>query len=106
MRLVDAQLLLAELKKRHVQAVLVEELGLVAITILQGVTYPTKYCSVIGDDHSVSWGVNWEYSVRPTHTELAAPAIVRTLPALCFKPKKRERHHNEPEPELERVVND
>jgi len=88
----DATLLHQELVKRHVQAVIVEEWGLFAIQINQGVTCPTKYCSVIGTGGAISWGQQWQYSVNVAHAELAAPAIARTLPSLCFKPKRRPGH--------------
>ena len=87
----DAKLLHEELKKRHVQAVIVNDLGLYAIVILTGSNFPIKYCSVVSQNHVVTWGPMWEHSVRVAHDELSAPAIARTLPATCFKPKKRSR---------------
>lgn len=102
MREADAKLLHEALKKRHVQAVIINELGLYAVNILTGRSFPTKYCSVISKDHRVTWGPMWEHTVRVAHDELAAPAIARTLPASCFKGRRHRRAQDEtsaqPEP--------
>lgn len=83
----DAVLLLQALKALNVQVLLVEEHGMSALKILEGTRYKETYCSVIGDEGSVTWGKDWDKHVKVAHAELAAPAIARTLPARCFSPK-------------------
>jgi hypothetical protein len=81
----DAVMLTEALEKLNVICKPVEELNLWAIVVYTGEDYPMKWCSVIGSNGVVTWGQIWEFSVQVNHPEMAAPAIVRTLPKEAFK---------------------